>query len=538
MAKFIAYEWDDQSVRAISASLKGADIAIHALVEKKLEAATEDTATDTMLENAISAALESAGASRGQATAFSARRSQAEVRMLTFPKVPDHDLPDMVRIQAPQVFNAGTDGLLDFTPIGELQDGQRYIAAAALSNEMQVDTISSATVAGVTISNLTLHPFGSASYVNKHLPSSDSRLIIDLLGVEAELTIARDGVAHLVRTIRLVPDAPDVNYIASEVKRTLTSYENQPNGSDVTEIIVAGTGTVQQSLLETLKPILSEPVRLFDPLEFASLDASIQNNMPENPAAFLGLIGLAEQLTAGVTPPIDFLNPTQPPKQTETRDKAVRTGVYATVALVVLIIALWVPIYNYQREISEKRPPAELRTDLQKQLDQVDSQLKSIQAYEASAVNWLDELALLSDTLPPNPNDVIIDGFSGRSDNSRSRTADSPLGSIFLDMHLKNSSVFEQLSTTLDGGTHLVESKGLTPDTTEDGQYTRRTQQTITILPPNEQEANDDSSDTESTDADSTGTDAKEGSSSPNSSDEVGEAEIEQVSASNDKDGE
>ncbi len=538
MAKFIAYEWDDQSVRAISASLKGADIAIHALVEKQLEAATEDTATDTMLENAISAALESAGASRGQATAFSARRSQAEVRMLTFPKVPDHDLPDMVRIQAPQVFNAGTDGLLDFTPIGELQDGQRYIAAAALSNEMQVDTISSATVAGVTISNMALHPFGSASYVNKHLPSSDSRLIIDLLGVEAELTIARDGVAHLVRTIRLVADAPDVNYIASEVKRTLTSYENQPNGSDVTEIIVAGTGTVQQSLLETLKPILSEPVRLFDPLEFASLDASIQNNMPENPAAFLGLIGLAEQLTAGVTPPIDFLNPTQPPKQTETRDKAVRTGVYATVALVVLIIALWVPIFNYQRGISEKRPAAELRTALQKQLDQVDSQLKAIQAYEASAVNWLDELALLSDTLPPNPNDVIIDGFSGRSDNSRSRTVDSPLGSIFLDMHLKNSSVFEQLSTTLDGGTHLVESKGLTPDTTEDGQYTRRTQQTITILPPNEQEANADSSDTESTDADSTGTDAKEGSSSTNSSDKVGEAEIEQVSASNDKDGE
>ena len=50
MAKFIAYEWDDQSVRAISASLKGADIAIHALVEKQLEATTEDTATDTKLE--------------------------------------------------------------------------------------------------------------------------------------------------------------------------------------------------------------------------------------------------------------------------------------------------------------------------------------------------------------------------------------------------------------------------------------------------------------------------------------------------------
>ena len=538
MAKFNAYEWDDQSVRAISASAKGSDIAIHALVEKPLEASNEDTTPGTMLENTISAALESAGASRGQATAFSARRSQAEVRMLTFPNVPDHDLPDMVRIQAPQVFNAGTEGLLDFTPIGELQDGQRYIAAAALSNEMQVDTISSAAVAGVTISNLTLHPFGTASYVNKHLPANGSRLIIDLLGIEAELTIARDGVAHLVRTIRLVADAPDVNYIASEVKRTLTSYENQPNGSDITEIVIAGTGNVQRSLLETVQSLVSEPVRMFDPLEFASLDASVKNNKPENSSAFLGLIGLAEQLPAGGIPPIDFLNPTQPPKQTESRDKAVRVGVYATLALLVLIIGLWVPIFNYQRDISSQRPPADVTTVLQKRLDQADSQLKAIQAYEASAVNWLDELALLSDTLPPNPNDVIIDAFSGRSDNTRNRTVDSPLGSIFLDMHLKNSSEFEQLSTTLAGGTHRVQSKGLTPDTTEDGLYTRRTQQTITILPPIEQEAGENSSNTKTTEADSAESVANDDSTNPNGSEEIGETDDEATSTPNDKDGE
>ena len=535
MAKFIAYEWDDQSVRAIAASAKGSDIAIHALVEKPLEAPAEDTTPDTMLENAISAALEKAGASRGQATAFSARRSQAEVRMLTFPNVPDHDLPDMVRIQAPQVFNAGTDGLLDFTPIGELRDGQRYIAAAALSNEMQVDTISSAAVAGVTISNMALHPFGTASYVNKHLPTNGSRLIIDLLGIEAELTIARDGVAHLVRTIRLVPDAPDINYITSEVKRTLTSYENQPNGSDITEIVISGTGSVQNSLSETLQSLVSEPVRLFDPLEFASLDDSIKNNKPENSAAFLGLIGLAEQLTAGNIPPIDFLNPTQPPKQTESRDRAVRTGVYATLTLLVLIVSLWVPIFNYQRDISSQRPPADQTTVLQKRLDQADSQVKAIQAYESSAVNWLDELALLSDTLPPNPNDVIVDGFSGRSDNTRNRTVDSPLGSIFLDMHLKDSSVFEQLSTTIGGGTHRVETKGLTPDTTEDGLYTRRTQQTITILPSIKQKLGENPSSTEPDSAESEGNDE---STSTSGSKEIGEIDDEPMSTPTDKDGE
>ena len=69
-------------------------------------------------------------------------------------------------------------------------------------------------------------------------------------------------------------------------------------------------------------------------------------------------------------------------------------------------------------------------------------------------------------------------------------------------MHLKNSGVFEQLSTTLGGGSHLVESKGLTPDNTEDGLYTRRTQQTITILPiVTSEDANTMESNTEQTDA-------------------------------------
>ena len=539
MAKFIAYEWDDQSVRAVSASPKGTDIAIHALVEKELASATEEMPADHILENTISSVLEEAGVTRGQATAFSARRSQAEVRMLTFPDVPEHDLPDMVRIQAPQIFNAGTDGLLDFTPIGELQDGQRYITAAAISNETQIEVISSASAAGVTISNMTLHPFGTAAYVQKHAPFDGARLIVDLLGVEAELTIAREGVAHLVRTIRLVPDAPDLNYIASEVRRTLTSYENQPNGTDVKQIVIAGISEIHQNLADTLGPLVAEPIVEFNPTEYPSLDAPVLKNLPENAASFLGLIGLAQQLIDGSIPPIDFLHPTQPPKQTEKRDKVVRSGVYAALAVVAVVVALFVPVANLKNSIAKTRPAAELQQTLKKKFDQSSTQVNAIQAYETSSINWLDELALLSDTLPPNPNDVIIDGFSGRSDNTRNRTEESPLGSIFLDMHLKNSSVFERLSTTLGGGSHLVESKGLTPDTTEDGLYTRRTQQTITILPPVNTTQTADESGTDETTPNPTS--EKSTSTSVNSTDvddEPIEINAEQSDATNEGDGE
>ena len=248
--------------------------------------------------------------------------------------------------------------------------------------------------------------------------------------------------------------------------------------------MIAGTTETHRTLSETLGPLVTEPIVQFDPTEHPSLDASVQKNLPENAASFLGLIGLAQQLTEGSIPPIDFLHPTEPPKQTEKRDKAVRTGVYAALAVVAIIVGMLIPVANLKNNITKTRPAAELQKTVKEKFDQSSTQLGAIQAYESSSINWLDKLALLSDTLPPNPNDVIIDGFSGRSDNTRNRTAESPLGSIFLDMHLKNSGVFEQLPTTLGDGSHLVESKGLTPDTTEDGLYTRRTQQTITILPP------------------------------------------------------
>ena len=539
MAKFIAYEWDDQSVRAISASAKGTEIAIHALVEKNLAPATEETPADLILENTVAGVLEEVGATRGQATAFSARRSQAEVRMLTFPNVPEHDLPDMVRIQAPQIFNAGTEGLLDFTPIGKLQDGQRYIAAAAISNETQVEVISSASTAGVTISNMTLHPFGTAAYVQKHAPFDDARLIVDILGVEAELTIAREGLAHLVRTIRLVPDAPDLTYIAAEVRRTLTAYENQPNGTDVKQIVIAGTTEIHKNLSDALAPLVSEAIVLFNPAEHATLDASVHKNLPDNSASFLGLFGLAQQLAEGSIPPIDFLHPTEPPKQTEKRDKVVRTGVYATLAVVAIIVAMLVQVANLKNSIAKIRPAAELQKALKEKFDQSNTQLGAIQTYESSSINWLDELALLSDTLPANPNDVIVDGFSGRSDNSRNRSADTPLGSIFLDMHLKNSSVFELLSTTLAEGTHQVESKGLTPDTTEDGLYTRRTQQTITILPPVNTQQTDGESGSKVTAPNPTSENSTSTSvNSTDADDETIETDVDQSGVTNDVDGE
>lgn len=496
MAQFIAYLWDDQSVRAISASANGADISIHALVEQRRETPTDELTAETALENAVSSALERVGAERGQTTAFAIRRSQAEIRTLAFPDVPDEDLPSMVRIQASQVLNSGSDGLLDFTPIGKLPDGQRFITLTALDHDTQIEIISSAAAAGVTIGNMTLHPLGTADYINKHLPSPDPRLIIDLLGIEAELTVARDGVAELVRTIRISPDTPDVSYIVSEVRRTMTAYQNQPNGDAIAQIVVVGTDHLHEQIADALSTLDVDSLHTFDPFQHVLLDKSVRENLPQSTSSFLGLIGLANQLIHGVTPSIDLLHPTQPPKQTEKRDKAVRTGLYAALAVAVVTTLLALPIANLHRSISETRPAESLQQKASDRFEKYSSAVESITTYESSAISWLDELTLLSDTLPSDPNDVIVDGFSGRSDNSRIRDTDSPLGTIFLDMHLKDASVFEQLPTSLDNGSHLVESKGLTPDTTENGLYTRRTQQTITIhnstSDPNAKESNRD----------------------------------------------
>ena len=488
MAKFVAYEWDDQSVRAISASAKGADLAIHGLVEEAIQPASEDVDAESSRESAISSALASVGAGRGQAVTFSARRSQAEVRMLVFPDIPESELPDLVRIQAPTIFNAGDDGLLDFTPLGELQDGQRYIAAAAIENNTQVDIISSAAAAGVTIGNMTLHPFGSAFYVEKYLPSSTARLIVEILGVEAELTVARDGVAHLVRTIRLVPDSPDLNYISSEVRRTLTSYENQPNGGDVTQIVIVGDDAIHQELSDILSSLVDEPIELFNPLTHAAIDSSAKSNIPNNASAFLGLMGCVTQLANDEIPAIDFLHPTQPPKQTVGRDRAVKFGSYAAVALAVIAVALWYPIKSKKDTIAEKYQLAGQAASLTPQMIKAQDEKNQILAaklgtvddFSSNTVSWLNEIAYLSDTLPQDPNDVIVNGFTARINQNRSGQNANVKARLTLDTLLRDASLLNTMTTSIRNPLHAISNNGLqeTPDTPP---YTRKTLQLIDL---------------------------------------------------------
>ena len=488
MAKFVAYEWDDQSVRAISASAKGADLAIHGLVEEAIQPASEDVDSEASRETAISNALASVGVGRGQAVAFSARRSQAEVRMLVFPDIPESELPDLVRIQAPTIFNAGDDGLLDFTPLGELQDGQRYIAAAAIENDTQVDIISSAAAAGVTIGNMTLHPFGSALFVEKYLPSSTARLIVEILGVEAELTVARDGVAHLVRTIRLVPDSPDLNYISSEVRRTLTSYENQPNGGDVTQIVIVGNEAIHQELSDLLSSLVDEPVELFNPLTHATIDSTARSNMPKNASVFLGLMGCVTQLANNEIPAIDFLHPTQPPKQTAGRDRAVKLGSYAVAALAVIAVALWYPVKSKKDTIAEKYQLAGQAVSLTPQMIKTQdeknkilaSKLGTVDDFSSNTVSWLNEIAYLSDTLPQDPNDVIVNGFSARINQNRSGQNANVKARLTLDTLLRDASLLNTMTTSIRNPLHAISNNGLqeTPDTPP---YTRKTLQLIDL---------------------------------------------------------
>ncbi len=508
MAKFVAYEWDDQSVRAISASAKGANLAIHGLVEEAIQPANEDVDAEAARENAISSALESVGAGRGQAVAFSARRSQAEVRRLEFPDIPESELPDLVRIQAPTIFNAGDDGLLDFTPLGELQDGKRYISATAIENDTQVDVISSAAAAGVTIGNMTLHPFGSAFYIERYLPSSTARLIVDILGVEAELTVARDGVAHLVRTIRLVPDSPDLNYITSEVHRTLTSYENQPNGGDVTQIVIVGKEAMHQELSDTLSQLVEEPIELFDPLAYTSIDSTVKNNMPNNAAAFLGLMGCVIQLANNETPAIDFLHPTQPPKQTAGRDRAVKLGIYAAAAVAVIAVALWYPVKTKRDTIDEKYQlvgqAGSLTPQLIKEQDDKNkvlaAKLGTVGEFSTNTVSWLNEIAYLSDTLPQDPNDVIVNGFSARINQNRSGQNANVKARLSLDTLLRDASLLNTMTTSIRNPLHAISNNGLqeTPDTPP---YTRRTLQLIDlpIVEPDLDTAEETSNENEAT---------------------------------------
>ena len=197
MPQLFALEWDPREIRLMVASGRGRQIVIEQAFSIPCETDPSAANTAEQIGKRIAAELDARSLGRGEVVVAVGRNS-IELRQLQLPPAPDEDLPDLVRFQATREFNELDDNwLLDFIPIEGTAETPRTVLATAIAPAILAQIEAVCEHAGLKMLRLLLRPCEAALLLDgeKSIPRGQVVLLVDPLGVEADLTAVVDGTA-------------------------------------------------------------------------------------------------------------------------------------------------------------------------------------------------------------------------------------------------------------------------------------------------------------------------------------------------------
>ena len=411
MPKLLAIDQDAHAIRYLLASVAKGRVRVVACGEIAIEANEDDASPN--LAKLLAEELSRVGA-RGARTLATIRRSDIEVFRLTFPPSQDEELPALVQAQILGRSAAlGEEPIVDFVPLNHVQDGEREVEAMAASAETVASYQALASESGLQLKRLIPRPIATAMLFRR-LPLENppaTALVVNVLGSEADLLIVAENKIRFSRTVQLGSGeaAASAEALVGEIVRTLTIAPNQLlEDQQISQIILLGNHEEHAKLQQTLSERLPLDVALADP--FATDGVSVKD-LQEKPDWAAPLLGMLLDEAANERPTIDLLDVRQPPKPRDLR----RLIVYGAGALALLIAATTVWASQEQAKIASENEK------LSHQLDQLRKEAKSsaklvavsksIEAWNAGSIVWLDELRDLSLKFPP-ASDIKIRGMS------------------------------------------------------------------------------------------------------------------------------
>lgn len=347
-------------------------------------------------------------------------RSNIELRQLRLPPAPDEELPSLVRFQAFREFNAFDENwLLDFVPIDESADQSRRVLAAAIGPELLAQVQQVCATAGWKLRRLGLRACGLASLVARVRPCGvyQGRLVVELLGQQADLTVIGDRKVLFLRTARLIGDPLRDSEAASDLvmqlRRTIAAVTNQLEGRQVNSILLCGTGGEYQALAHQLDDQLGIPTEVFHPFEGLEVGPELAEQMPADPGPYAPLVGMVWDELEGVVPPIDFLHPRRPPQPPSPKRQFL---LLAAAALVALLAFFGYRIYSQHQLASQLEHLRRQSQNLDLALQQAERQQKlyaEIARWKQTDVHWLEELRRLNEQFPPAKQAMVMQLLMG-----------------------------------------------------------------------------------------------------------------------------
>ena len=395
MSRFIAIEWDDSQILIASASGSGNRIVF----DQAFEVDLNDSSDQSSLKSELTSILENHNLTKGEATVVIGR-SGVEMRQFSVPKVPDNELPDIVRFQAKSHFASINDKWqLDFVKIASRDQSKTEILAAAISPQL-IDQINEGfDGTGVIVKHIVLRPFAAAALMRDRLEANKAQLIVDCMADETDLTATSGADVLLTRTVR-TPSTYDAagaaGMITQEIRRTIAAASNQLDDQRIENVIICGRAENHTELRSALETDLKVSVDFFQPFEAVNVRSSLSKNLPEHSGRFAPLLGSLVDQAVGSNHTIDFLNPRKTEISHTGRDRAVIWAGVAALVFVVVFIGIYMILANAEAKVTKKQAELQQLIKFNEDSEQVIGEIELIDRWKEKDVIWLNELDEIS----------------------------------------------------------------------------------------------------------------------------------------------
>lgn len=482
MPRLLALEWDAKEARVVIARTRaGGGIAVEQALAIPLPQREAASATEAEIGSALARALAEHGASRLE-TLVAVGRSSIELKFLSTPPAPPEELPDLVRFQAMRQFTSlGEDWPLDFVPLSPNADGGSNVLAAAISPELVQQIRQTCEAAGLRLSRLVLRPFAAAALLKADATDGKCRMMVDLMGDDADLTVLIGEQVIFPRTVRL-PTAVEPEVLArallGEGRRTIISAQNQLGGRRVEEVVIFGDGQHHSTVKQLLEKELALPVKLIDPFEKVEWAEGEKGRRPEFPGTFAPLLGLLQGEAAGPAHAIDFLHVRKAPPLPNRRRAAIIAGsAIAALLLLGLIVMQW-QLRSLDAQIRTLTVQRTTQEKLAKAGSQPRENVAKLDYFAQADITWLDELRFFSEKFPP-ASEVKIEDFTANY-------VPSGGGKITVNGLADQEGRIRQIEEQLRDSQHRVVGSGAQLDLEAAGDKQWRFKEVVTIVPPEE----------------------------------------------------
>ncbi|MEM9410828.1 MAG: hypothetical protein AAGA30_06920 [Planctomycetota bacterium] len=406
MPNFVAIEICQNQLLVACAKTSGRRYQINHLFE--IEMVDGESALE--IAEKLKSQLADAGMSRSEVIGLVGRQD-AEIREVTVPPSPKNELPDLVRFQSKSVFASLNDNwLFDFVPFDTSETEQQNVLAMAIGPQVRDRIQDIVEGAGLKLKRIAFHPYAMCDLFEGHFNDESNRLLLVPMGRRFELIVTRGKHLLATRSFQIKPDQDQdatAKQAVNEVRRTLASLR-----AEVSELIVGADEVQWDKLRSAFNDSFDEPIAFVQPLSRLNASNFKANPIPESPERYSALIGSLIRESTMEKPVVDFLNPRKPEvKKTDYR------AILIPIAAMILLMMIGVGYgwYSLNQIASKQELKQKELNRLRKQnegVNQLLGEVEKLDQWYAHKVNWLDELAWISDKML-TPDDIIIKRFRG-----------------------------------------------------------------------------------------------------------------------------